>query len=120
MEFVGHLGFPNSNTAEVFLMYLIEFLILENLYFATNFMKLRVLELKLRLFIDICMEFGGHLGFPNLDIAEVFLMYLTEFLILENIYFDTIFIKLCALEQKLWPFIDRGGHLGGHLGFLEN
>ena len=120
MEFGGHLGFPHFDTAEVFVMYLIEFLILENLYFATNFIKLPVLELKLRLFKDICMEFGRYLEFLYLDIGEVFLMYLNEFLILETIYFAAIFTKLCALEQKLWPFIDHGGHFGGHLGFLEN
>ena len=55
-----------------------------------------------------------------LDTAEVFLMCLIEFLILENLYFPTVFIKLSALEQTLWTFIDHGGHFGGHLGFLEN
>ena len=114
------LDFAMYNTTMVILMYLIEFLIPENLYFATNFMKLPLLELKLWLFIYICTEFGGHLGFPHLDTAEVFLMYLIDFLILENLYFATIFVKLSALEQKLWTFIDYGCHLGGHLGFLEN
>ena len=47
-------------------------------------------------------------------------MYLTEFLILENLYFVTIFIKISALEQKLWTFNYHRGHLGGHLEFLEN
>ena len=33
-------------------------------------------------------------------------MYLIEYLILKNLYFATIFIKLPALEPKLWPFTD--------------
>ena len=66
------------------------------------------------------MYFGGHLGFWHLDTAEQLLMYLTEFLIPENPWFATIFIKLSALEPKLWTSIDHGGHLGGHLEFLEN
>ena len=53
MEFGSNLGFPHLNTTGELLMYLTELLILENLCLATNFMKLRVLELKLRLFIDI-------------------------------------------------------------------
>ena len=33
-------------------------------------------------------------------------MYLTEFLILENLYFAINFMKLPALEPKLLPFTD--------------
>ena len=40
------------------------------------------------------------------------LMQLFELLIYKNLYFDTNFIKLSALEQKLWAFFNFGGHLG--------
>ena len=46
-------------------------------------MKQRILDLKLQLFIDICSEFDGHLGFPHFVIVDVFLMCLTELLILD-------------------------------------
>ena len=65
------------------------------------------------------MEFGGHLGFPHFDTADVFVMYLIESLILENLDFATNFMKLSSIEQKLWPFIGFGGHFGGHLGFSQ-
>ena len=60
---------------------------------------------------------GGHLEFAHLDISEVILRYLVRLLIYENVYFAINFITLSALEQKLWPFIGFGSHLGGHLGF---
>ena len=48
----------------------------------------------------------GHLGFTHLDMPEVILICLIELLMYENVYFATNIIKLSALEQKLWPFID--------------
>ena len=44
-------------------------------------------------------------------------MYLDELLILEKLCFATAFLTLTAIEQKLQPFINFGGHLGGHLEF---
>ena len=43
---------------------------------------------------------------------KVILMYLNELLIRVNSYFDTNFMKLSALEQKLWAFIGIAGHFG--------
>ena len=98
-------------------MYLVELIILENLYFAINFIKLSALEQKLWPFLDFGGHLGSHLGFTHLGMPGVILMYLVELLIWENIYFATNFIKLSALEQKLWPFIGFDGYLGSHLGF---
>ena len=52
------LDLTNKTHPKVTLMYLVKLLIFENLYFATNFVKLSVLEQKLWTFIG----FGGHLG----------------------------------------------------------
>ena len=54
-------------------------------------------------------------------------MHLIELLRHENLYFANNFIKLSAIKQMLWSFIDFGGclgghlcgHLGGHLGFTH-
>ena len=94
---------------EVIVKFLVELLILENLHFATNFIKLSAIEQKLWLSIGfdgslgscIGSHFGGHLGFTHLDMTEVILMYLDELLILENLYFATIYNKLSDVEQKL-------------------
>ena len=94
-------------------------LIWENLYFATNFIELSFLEQKLYPFIDFRDYFGGHLGFSQLDMPELVLMHLVEFLICENLYFATNFMKLPSIEQKLWPFIGLASHFGGHLGFSQ-
>ncbi len=49
------------------------------------------------------------LGFRYVDTQEVILMYLDELLNL---------VKLSALKQKLWQFLNFGwGHLDGHLRF---
>ena len=105
----GHLRFTHLEMSDVILMCFIELLIYKNLYFATNFIKLSVLEQKLWPYIDfdVCLggHFGGHLGFTHLAIPEVIFMCLIELLIHENLYFATNFMKLSALEQKLWPFI---------------
>ena len=53
------------------------------------------------------------------DMSEVISMYQVGFLILENLHFATDFNKLCAQEQKLYPFNDFSSHLGGHLGFTH-
>ena len=94
-------------------------LIHENIFFATNFVKLSTLNQKLWQFINFgCGHLGGHLVFSYVDTQEVILLYLDELLIYENIYFATNFVKLSAIKQKLWQCIDFGcGHLGGHLGF---
>ena len=52
------------------------------------------------------------LDLPNKTWLKVILMYSIELLICKNPYFDTNFMKLSALEQKLWAFIGFGGHLG--------
>ena len=46
-RFGGHLEFGNFKTPEVIFMYLNGMLILENIYFATDFMKLSCLEPKI-------------------------------------------------------------------------
>ena len=82
-------------------MHLIELLKHENLYFATNFVRLSALKQKLCSFIDFggCLggHLGGHLGFTNLDMPEVILMCLIGLLIYENLYFAINFIQLSAL-----------------------
>ena len=57
----GHLGFDHLFMSEAILMYLVELLIYENLYFATNFTKLSALEQKLCPFLG----FDSHLGFDD-------------------------------------------------------
>ena len=52
------------------------------------------------------------LDWPIKTWLKVILMYLIELLICKNPYFDTNFMKLSALEQKLWAFIGFGGHFG--------
>ena len=105
----GHLGSTHLDMSDAILMCFIKLLIYENLHFATNFIKLSALEQKLwpSIDFDVCLggHFGGHLGFTHLAIPEVIFMYLIELLIHENLYFATNFMKLSALEQKLWPFI---------------
>ena len=59
---------------EVILMYLVELLILKNLYFATNFIQLSALEQKLWPFTYIDDHLGSHLGFTYLDMPEVILI----------------------------------------------
>ena len=90
-------------------MYLHELLILENICFATAF-TLVAIEQKLQPFINFGNHLGSHLEFQYLHIPEVILMYLCELLRYENLYFATYFIKLSAIEQKLWAFIFFGGH----------
>ena len=52
------------------------------------------------------------LNLLNKTYLKVILMYFIELLIWKNLYFDTNFMKLSSLEQKLWAFIGFGGHLG--------
>ena len=59
------LDFPSSEMSRVILMYSIELLICENLYFVTNFIKLSDLEQKLCPFIGFVGHLGGHFGFNN-------------------------------------------------------
>ena len=51
---------------DVFVMYLVKLIILENLYFATNFIKLSAMEEMIWLYMafDGCLGgyFGSHLG----------------------------------------------------------
>ena len=86
-----------------------EFLILENLYVATNSIKLFALEQRVWLFINLGSLLGGHLGchlrFTLFDMPDVFFLNLVELLICENLYFATNFIMISALEQKLRPFV---------------
>ena len=74
-------------------MCLVELLILENLYFDSDFDKLAALGQKLQPFTYFGGHLGGHLGFTHLDIPEVILMYLVELLIYVNLYFASSFIK---------------------------
>ena len=91
---------------EVIVKFLVELLILENLHFASNFTKLSAIEQTLWLSIGfdwslgscIGSHLGGHLGFAHLDMTEVILMYQDELLILENLYFATIYNKLSDVE----------------------
>ena len=64
--FGGHLGFTCLYMPEAISMYLIELLMCENLYIATNFMKLSSIEQKLWPFIGFGGHFGGHLGFSQI------------------------------------------------------
>ena len=98
-------------------MYPVGLLILENLHFDTNFIMLCGIEQKLWPFIGFGGHLGGHLEITHSDLSGFVLVFLIGLLILENLYFDTNFIKLYGLEQKLWVFIGFGGHIGGHLGF---
>ena len=104
---------------EIVLMHLVEFLMFENLYFATNFMKLPSIEQKLYPFFYFRDCFGGHLEFSHLDMPEFVLMHLVEFLMCKNLHFATNFMKLPSIEQKLWPFMGPASHFGGHLGFSQ-
>ena len=52
------------------------------------------------------------LDLPNKTWLKVILMYLIELLICKQPYFDTNFMKLSTLEQKLLAFIRFGGHFG--------
>ena len=86
-------------------MYLYEMLILENLYFPTNVMKLSGLEPE-----SICIfqqsldsnNFDSHPKFGHFEIHEVTLLYCNGMLILENIHFHTNIKKLSGLEPKIW------------------
>ena len=82
-------------------MCLVELLILENLYFDSDFNKLSALGQKLQAFKYFGSHLGSHLGFTHLDMPEVILMCLVELLIYVNLYFASNFIKLSALVQKL-------------------
>ena len=77
-------------------------------YFVTSFLML--IEIEQKTFIDFGSHLGSHLEFAYLHMPEVILMYLFELLRYENLYFATYFIKLSAIEQKLWAFIFFGGH----------
>ena len=79
------LGFSYVDTQEVILLYLDELLICENIYFATNFVKLAVLKQKLWQFIHFGGHLDGHLGFSHLYTSEVIFMYSIELFIHKNL-----------------------------------
>ena len=99
----SHLGFTHLDTPEAILVCLVELHICENLYFATNFIKLSALEQKIWTFIDfgshLGCHIGSHLGFSYLDTMDVILLHIFDLLILKNLYIAANFMKLFALEQ---------------------
>ena len=86
---------------ELILLHLFKMLILENLYFTSNIIELSAFEPKLPPFINFDVHLGGHLEFTHLDSPEVILVCLVAFLICENLYFATNFIKLADLDTKI-------------------